>query len=265
MLCTPLTGLLPWAVACHEILLHVCRDEGCRGMQGKSLVTGTAAIAAANAWWGCMTVHGSPAAGVAAPTTMAVHARSSNAALQCMLLQTGKAAAPRPQHGPSTRARRPSVAMLHCEGGPWPHLHASRTAPRNSPAGSMLSTEEPAAGIHCTIRPYLHAPSGEDEAHVDEAIEHFCSALNQLMLLLSQDLVGAGLRVQDEVQGIVIVWHLHRGRRGWNSQAHPARYSQGLCRVALLLPAVKAKTDALPVAGTLATLLPSKDAWECIA
>mmetsp|Transcript_17567 Transcript_17567/g.52770 ORF Transcript_17567/g.52770 Transcript_17567/m.52770 type:complete len:201 (+) Transcript_17567:934-1536(+) len=53
-----------------------------------------------------------------------------------------------------------------------------------------------------------HAAGGEDEADVDEAVEHLGRALHQLMLLLRQDLRCAAVRVQDQIQCVIIVRHL---------------------------------------------------------
>mmetsp|Transcript_11527 Transcript_11527/g.32689 ORF Transcript_11527/g.32689 Transcript_11527/m.32689 type:complete len:287 (-) Transcript_11527:422-1282(-) len=50
---------------------------------------------------------------------------------------------------------------------------------------------------------------GQYVAHVDEAIQKLSCTLDHLMLLLRQDLVRGGVHIQDQVQRVLIVGHLH--------------------------------------------------------
>ena len=55
-----------------------------------------------------------------------------------------------------------------------------------------------------------HPTGCEDVADMYEAVQHLCCTLNQLVLLPCQDLIPWGVCIQDEIQGMVVVWHLQR-------------------------------------------------------
>jgi hypothetical protein len=59
-----------------------------------------------------------------------------------------------------------------------------------------------------------HATAGQDVADMNEAIQCLCRALHELMLLICQDLCAGGVSIQDQVQRIVIVGHLHSQQKG---------------------------------------------------
>ena len=50
--------------------------------------------------------------------------------------------------------------------------------------------------------------TGQHEAGVDQAVEHLCRALDELVLLLGQPVRPGGVGVEDQVEGVVVVGDL---------------------------------------------------------
>ena len=99
-----------------------------------------------------------------------------------------------------------AFGAVELDSGTARHVGGTHRQARLPPAANTGAAPE--LGGFVLLEHSRHAARGEDEAHVDQAIEHLSGALHEFVLLLVQDLIAGGLCVQDQVQRVIVVRHL---------------------------------------------------------